>query len=159
VTGDAQIDLLAYANSGKTLLIIEEWNDTIFDEYLLVCFYTPEGLYETDEIFSIPGVIIYHIDARIGDGFDEDSAYYTIFNYNNTDTAHKMIKIIEADMDNDISRTGYSEDTDLFQTGKELGGNVYPNYAWYQSTLNPMDFTIEVGAMTSSQVTIYITFE
>ncbi|HRY78458.1 MAG TPA: M6 family metalloprotease domain-containing protein [Candidatus Izemoplasmatales bacterium] len=159
VTGNGTFRLPKYVEAGEVLLVIPEWRGTIFDEYLLICNYSPEGLYEADkwDLFWTEGVIIYHVDARIGNGFDENSAYWTIFNYNNTDAVHKLIKIIEADEDGDIDRYSLAENSDLFQTGDVLGDTVYPNYVWYQSAWNPMAFTVGVGAKDSSGVWITIT--
>jgi M6 family metalloprotease-like protein len=158
VTGNGTFRLPKYVETGEVLLVIPEWRGTIFDEYLLICNYSPEGLYEADkwDLFWTEGVIIYHVDARIGNGFDENSAYWTIFNYNNTDSVHKLIKIIEADEDGDIDRYALAENSDLFQAGDILGETVYPNYAWYQSIWNPMDFTFEVGTRDETGVLITI---
>lgn len=149
VTGSAAIDLSPYAEAGETLLLIDEWNGTIFDEYLLVIFYTPEGLNEQDSLywFTTPGIIVYHVDARIGDGYLEDSSYYTIFNFNNTDTKHKFVQILEADRDSTIESTGWTENEDLFEPGDSLGaGSAYP-LAWYQTDRNPLDFVLTVGTL------------
>ena len=149
VTGSATVDLTPYAEAGETLLLIDEWNGTIFDEYLLLIFYTPEGLNEKDALywFTTPGIVIYHVDARIGNGYLEDSAYYTIFDYNNTDTTHKFVQLLEADADSTIESTGWTENEDLFQTGAVLGAQaVYP-VAWYQIERNPLDFVLTVGTL------------
>ena len=160
VTNTTEVDLTPFVGSGETLLIINEWNNTIFDEYLLVSFYTPIGLNYLDryEIFSISGVIIYHVDARIGNP-DPDSEYpYSIFTYNNTDSAHKMIDIIEADQNNQIDQNSSAENTDLFQIGVTFKENVHYFYDWYQTNLD-MNFTIEVNSKETSKVTITIDFE
>ena len=160
VTGTGTFVLPPFESTGGCLMVIPAWNDTIFDEYLLISYYTPTGLYAEDrwDVFPLAGVIIYHVDARIGRGFDEDSTFWTIFNYNNTDSRHKLIKIIEADMDEDIDRNGNAEGSDLFQTGNVFGTTIYPNYAWYQDVRNPMDITIAVGAFGETGVTVTITF-
>lgn len=160
VTGSGTFVLPPFESSGECLLLIPAWNDTIFDEYLLISYYTPTGLNAEDrwDLFPLSGVIIYHVDARIGQGFDYDAAFWTIFNYNNTDTSHKLIKIIEADMDNDIEKKGTAEGSDLFQTGDVFGSSIYPNYNWYQWVRNPMDITVAIGAFGESGVTLTITF-
>ncbi len=130
------VDIMPHIENGEVLLIIDEWNNTIFDEYLLVAYYTPEGLNELDQeyIFTIPGIVIFHISAAIDNGYNPDSYYYSIFNNNNTDSFDKLIKIIEADMGGDIEVSEIVENSDLFQTGDILGQNIYPNYKWYNLT-------------------------
>jgi len=160
VTESMVVDLAPFENSGEVILLIDEWNGTLFDEYLLICFYTPTGVNYEDRYsgFSSSGVLIYHVDARIGNGYDDNSAYYTIFNYNNTDTAHKFIDIIEADGRNDIDQGNGATNTDLFQVNNVFRGTIFPNYDWYQ-TAQDMNFTIEITEKTATKTTIDIIFE
>lgn len=159
VTDTATIDILEYATSGEVLLIIDEWNETIFDEYILVCMYTSEGLYEADSgwYFNIDGIMMYHVSAQIDDGYDPNSYYYSIFNYNNTDTEFKVVKYIEPDMDDSVENLGYVEYTDLFVEGDILGDNVYRNYSWYDGTRIYLD--IEIIDVAENGATIEITFD
>lgn len=160
VTESMSINLLPFAESGQVILLMDEWRGTIFDEYLLVSYYTPTNLNYKDraDIFSVSGVLIYHVDARIDAGYNEESYYYTLFNFNNTDTAHKFIDIIEADAGNDIDKYGDAENTDLFQTGDIFKDTVYRYYSWFQVTRS-MDFTIEVAIKTADQVAVIFTFK
>lgn len=138
------IDLNKHLQNGDVLLIIDQWNNTIFDEYFLVTYYSPEGLNELDQyyIFTIPGVIILHISAQIDNGYNLDSYYYSIFNNNNTDSEHKLIKIIEADMSGDIDKYAIVENSDLFLAGDGLGSNVFSDYRWYDGSLINLDINI-----------------
>ena len=138
------IDLSKHITNGEVLLIIDQWNNTIFDEYFLVMYYTPEGLNELDQynIFTIPGVIIFHISAQIDNGYNLDSYYYSIFNNNNTDSEDKLIKIIEADMSGDIDKYAVVENSDLFLVGDGFGSNVFPNYRWYDESLINLDISV-----------------
>jgi M6 family metalloprotease-like protein len=158
VIGSGTFVLPEYVEDGDVLLLIDEWNGTIFDEYLLVMYYTPEGLYEEDkyELFYSSGVILYHVDARTGEGFDENSAYWSIFNYNNTDTEHKLIKIIEADKNHNIDLNSYAENTDLFGTGAVFDDNYGSDYGWYRTDFSPMTFEIAIGEVSASSITIDI---
>ena len=161
VTESMTVDIGPYVQAGETLLIIDEWNDTIFDEYLLISYYTPTGLNEYDawKLFTIPGILIYHVDARIGNGYLEDSSYWTIFNYNNTDTFHKFVKIIEADEDGTIPLTWYSADDDLFQAGDVFRVSVEAGYDWYQTLKPDMDFIVAIVSLDAAGAIITITFD
>ncbi len=152
------VDIRPFLEAGEVILLTEHWNGTIFDEYLLISYFVPEGLNDDDPtyLFSTEGIVIYHVSAKIGNGYDENSYYYSIFNYNNTDTVHKLIKIIEADMDGDIDRYSDAENSDLFQEGDILGSNIYSTYKWYDNTA--LGITIEIVSITSDSAEITITF-
>ncbi|MFO7968565.1 MAG: hypothetical protein R6U15_00445 [Candidatus Izemoplasmatales bacterium] len=156
---NSSIDILPHLENGDVLLIIDEWNGTIFDEYLLITYYTPEGLnsHENNYIFTDSGIIIFHISAEIGNGYDPNLAYYSIFNNNNTDTQDKLIKIIEADMDNDIFNYELVENTDLFQVGDIFGDSIYEDYYWYDDT--QVNITINIISISDDLATIDINFE
>ena len=152
------VTIRPHLENGDVLLIIDEWNGTIFDEYLLVTYYTPEGLnsHDPDYIFTEPGINIFHVSAQIGQGYDPDSYYYTIFNYNNTDTLFKVIDIVEADMNESIEDYGLVENSDLFQVGDILNQNIYPNYKWYDDT--NLGFTVSIDSMNDLETVITITY-
>jgi len=136
VESSAQIRLLPNITSGDVILVIDQWNNTIFDEYILITYYKPIDLNSSDleVMFSTSGINMFHISAQIDRGYSENTRYYSMFNYNNTDTIHKLIDIIEADMNESIEATGWIENSDLFQVGDSLNDNVYPDYTWYNST-------------------------
>ena len=159
VEGSMTIDILPFVNNGDVILVIDEWNDTIFDEYFLVTLYTPTGLYQEDWhwYFSMSGVMIYHVSAEIGNGYLDDSAYYTIFDNNNTDTEDKVVKYIEADGNNSVELSENTEDYDLFQDGDVFGDTIFPSYQWYDESY--IEFDIEIDTLSSSGVKIVITFD
>lgn len=76
-----KISLTSFTENGNFLLYPiykdgqEKYNGTPFDEYLLIEYYTPTNLNESDTkgygtsnlaTYSVPGVLVYHIDARVG---------------------------------------------------------------------------------------------
>lgn len=150
------VDLSSYEDTGEVLLLTSHWNGTIFDEYLLIIFYTPTGLYEADtyNYFSSSGVLIYHVSAAIDNGYDVNSAYYSIFNNNNTDSENKLIDIIEADMNNYIDLRSQLQYSDLFMPGNALGGNVYGNYQWYTGVY--LQFIVDIISIDEDSVIIDI---
>ena len=76
VTGDCEITLRPFEQTGDFILIKDEWNHSANDEYLLVEFYTPTGLNKLDSEspyankypihYQNPGIKVYHVDARLG---------------------------------------------------------------------------------------------
>lgn len=73
VTGDAKITLKPSSSSPECILIKDNYSNSIFDEYLLLEYYTPTGLNEVDsqhaydgyQCYSQSGVRVYHVDARL----------------------------------------------------------------------------------------------
>ena len=73
-TDSAEITIGSLVDTGDLILINDLWNGTVFDEYYLVEFYSPTGLnyFDTNtgnnlaKLPSLPGVKIYHVDARLG---------------------------------------------------------------------------------------------
>ncbi|MDD3106425.1 MAG: M6 family metalloprotease domain-containing protein [Bacilli bacterium] len=159
VTESMDVDITPFLEDGQVILLIDEWSDTLFDEYLLISYFTPNGLNQddTDILFDQSGIIIYHVSAKIGSGYDSGSAYYTIFNYNNTDTLHKLIKIIEADMNGDIDNYSLAENSDLFEVGDILGLNIYADYSWLDNT--SLGITIEIVSITNDFASLKIVFK
>ncbi len=74
VTSTCEIALSSFASSGQFLLLSPNWNNSIYDEYYLVCFYSPFGVNSYDgkkgsnlnsSLPYKPGVMVYHVDARL----------------------------------------------------------------------------------------------
>lgn len=75
VYGDATITISSFEEEGTCLLLADDngWNETAFDEYVLVELYTPTGLNELDSKTAYssekgqtePGVRMWHVDNRL----------------------------------------------------------------------------------------------
>ncbi len=78
-----EITLNAFESSGDCLMLVdpETWNGTQYDEYFMVQYYTPTGLYEADvdgyeewnsrdcnygRLYQKAGLQMFHCDARVG---------------------------------------------------------------------------------------------
>lgn len=148
------ITLNSFASSGDCVVISKGWNNTFFDEYYIIDFYTPTGVNEfgagSSGLFSTSGIRIYHVDSTLKDPKDCFSVL-DITLYDNSYTEHRQIKLIEADGKNDIDRNGFSENSDLFQKG-----SIYKNSIWYDGSST--GFTIKVDQITASTATITITY-
>ena len=81
MNGNGSLTLKPFATSGDLLLLPTNkgWNKTPYDEYLLLEYYTPSGLYKKEagtkyvykdnKVFTFldkPGLKVYHVDSRIG---------------------------------------------------------------------------------------------
>ncbi len=128
VTEEGTYTLNPSESSNECLIIpLRENKNSFFGEYLLIDYYTPTGLNKTQAgnygLFTRKGVRIYHVDARIDSNIGSQknlNGYYTIFSFNNSDTKHKLIKMIEADKNNSIAKTGLASNNDLFSYGSKL---------------------------------------
>jgi M6 family metalloprotease-like protein len=156
------LEIEAFVQSGEVILIAPSWEDTYFDEYFLIDFYTPtslNALHSGNGLFSESGIRIYHVDAtidpKVGNPQNEDG-YWTVFSYNNSDTTEKLIELIEADRDRSIEKYGTIENEDLFQEGDIFGGSAYANYRLNDGSL--LNFTVEIVDITATTATITITF-
>ena len=74
VKDSTEIVLRTSAKYPEAILINNKWNGSAFDEYILIEYYTPTGLNETDSLhnfdtrdkmYNYSGLRIYHVDARL----------------------------------------------------------------------------------------------
>ena len=77
------IEISPFATSNQVVLLSPSFEDSIFDEYLLLEFYTPTGLNELDCTYlyqsgypqgpKVPGIRLWHVDARLA--YKEERGY------------------------------------------------------------------------------------
>lgn len=83
VVGEGEIDIAPFYSSGELILIpAGQWNQTPYDEYLLIEYFAPKGLNEKEQAFTFTyidennheksfsylsyyGLKVYHVDARL----------------------------------------------------------------------------------------------
>ena len=180
ITGDADIQLQPASLSGQSILLSADWNGNPFDEYLLLELYTPDGLNEKDSLtpypdngrrgFTIPGVRMYHVDARLYDSsqneyVDDLSSSNTYIGASNSSslsyleknsTRFKLLSLIDADkkvtyLSNPIA---VAYDSSLFVTGDMFDFENYKT-AFPFGTKNKMNdettmpFSIEFSEVNS----------
>ena len=88
VKDTCEISIKALVDSGDLILINDNWNGTVFDEYYLIEFYSPTGLnyFDTNvgnnlaKLPTLPGIKIYHVDARLG-YYAKDSNQKQVFKH------------------------------------------------------------------------------
>ncbi len=163
--GSINIDLKSFVQTGEVLLISNHNITSIYDEYILIEFYTPTLLNENDMPISpgadgddAYGIRILHIDARIfynqyGEvDFNNDNGYATGFLYDNSDEEKLFVDTL------------YCEKTDewataemLFTPNSSKFGNVYSGYKYHNGAA--INFDITVNSMTNSQASLTITIK
>jgi M6 family metalloprotease-like protein len=148
VTEDMDVTLLPYISSGQALLITDNWQGTLYDEYLIAMYYTPTGFYQGYDDYYFDGrsgMVLYHIDARLGPNLSVN--YPTQFLNNNTDSPYKLIKYIEADGNNSLyfgNPKGWMWASDVYRPSNVFGVNRSVGYRWHQTSRGDIGFTIRV---------------
>ena len=137
VKNNCEITLKSFINSGDLILINDDWNGSVFDEYYLVELYSPLGLNHYDSINgnseaklpSLPGIKIYHVDARLG--------YFNVVRTSSTNTlefSHYCNTIYDGAADKFGNAIGFAHDNSTYPTATNEQ-RVLRNYL-YELELN-----------------------
>jgi M6 family metalloprotease-like protein len=127
-----------------------------FDEFLVIFFYTPEGLYEEhlglSYVLDHAGIIVYHVDARLSTNPTFFSDY---FMYNNDGTSDFFAELLEVDGNNSLDGD-YISMSDILTTGTF----DISSYSWHQG--GSINISIEITSVitdNSDEVTFILTVE
>ena len=155
-TSDYSANLRSFAEYGDAIFIAKEGNGTYFDEFYVICFYTPTGVNELEAgkqsgMFSTSGVLIYHVNSKLKSNYLESGGVIYVYAYNNCNLTTRLIQIVEADGNNSIDETFFADNSDLFQASDSLTPK------WHDGSL--AGFTIKVKSIEDGQATIEIDFE
>jgi len=125
-----------------------------FDEFLIIMFYTPEGLYDAhlaaNYVLEQAGLVIYHVDARLYPGAGFWDGY---FMYNNDGGSDFFIDLLEVDKNNSLPGGQNFKVSDMLTSGSV---NL-STYTWHQG--GQMNITIELTqsvSATDDQVTFVL---
>ena len=149
---DYEGSLSSYEETGDVLILSKRGKNSYFQEYFIVCYYQPTGIFELKSqgevgIFSKLGVLIYHVNAALKDDATDPIEIYQT----NNGSEPRLIKICEADDDDSIDGTFYAEDDDLFQAGDSFSPE------WSDGT--SAGFTLTVVSIGAEKAEISIVFE
>jgi M6 family metalloprotease-like protein/uncharacterized repeat protein (TIGR02543 family) len=161
--GTYQVTLESYAldTDGLASALVIPYNTTqfndgdAFDEFIIIIFYTPDGLYEAHQgyeyVLDIPAIMVYHIDARL---YEDAGFWGDYFYYNNDGTSDFFAELLEVDKNNSLD-TGFISNSDVLRSGVfDLS-----SYRWHQNNA-PMNITIQLASsilITQTQVTFTVT--
>ncbi len=87
-------------------------SDLLFNEFFIIIYYTPTNLNSTQYYLRDSGILIYHVISYIGEG-GSGGKYRSSFQFDNSDTDYKLIRIYEADQNDSIETTGSISKDDL----------------------------------------------
>ena len=178
------VELQPFATTGSSLWVTPSFEQTLMDEYIMIEYYTPEQLFESDALdafagrypktFSIPGVRISHVDSRVAsytfvNGRKTFQSFVTAIPENSTlsydiahsNTAsrslnpdHRLIHVLESSGRNSFKHDGFAFNGTLFQTGMIFNETVFSSYRMNDGQL--FGFSIAIGSMTPERVTLTI---
>ncbi len=119
----------------------------IFDEYFMVQNRNRLGN-DTGLFTGSDGLVIWHVDARL-DAWNND------FLYDNSYTAHKLLRLMEADGLEEIETWAASADAgDYYKAGAAFGPLTLPNSARYDGVSTAMLLSGITGTTTPMSATI-----
>ncbi|OQC10229.1 MAG: hypothetical protein BWX74_00706 [Tenericutes bacterium ADurb.Bin087] len=189
--GNSDITIGPAATTGDFVIINDGWNGHQYDEYILIEYYTPTGLNEHDSLsvsgyggvkgYSVPGVRIWHVDARLlmistdyratkrwtdvmvpyNTGSYMDFATSNTPSYNLAHSSLRKLHLLDGrgraqTWGNNLVR---ADNSALFQTGTIIASDDWQRYLLKRSTFNDgseIGYSIEIGAMNNDGVTIKI---
>lgn len=164
ITQSDTYTISSFSESGNCLLVPLSFDNSYFGEYLLIDLYSNTGLnamhaaMNNSDLFygAEYGVRIYHVSAQLAATPYEDEDYPSLFAYNNSFSTISQIRLVEADGEYGFASTdGYSDSSDLWQTGDTLG-TVFAGYT--RNDGKKVNFDISIDAVTADSATITITF-
>ena len=120
----------------------------IFSEYFMV--QNRQRVANDTALFTgSDGLLVWHVDARLnGSGWD--------YLYDNSYTAHKLLKLMEADGLEEIETYGVNaEAADYYKAGMSLGPTGVPNTGRYDGTPTGMGITNIVGTTSPISLDVF----
>lgn len=167
VTGTYDVTLDSYATDtdgiNSSLIIPYRSSDLTdgdaFDEFVIIMFYTPQGLYEghlsLDYVPDSAGIVIYHVDART---YSRATFWGYYFEYNNEGLSDFFIEVLEADKNDTFPSTRYRDSfavSDMLTSGTL---DLSTTYYWHQGGAIDIQLSVLTPITnTSASVTFNIT--
>ena len=120
----------------------------IFDEFFMVQNRYRSGN-DTSLFTGSDGLLVWHVDARL-------DAWSNNFLYDNSYTAHKLLRLTEADGLEEIETSGAAADAgDYYQAGMTFGPFSVPNSSRYDGLATAMGATGIIGTGTPMSLTVF----
>ena len=189
INEECEVTLKPLTTEGKAIIIpSESYYGNAFGEYLIIEFYSPTKLNELDSsviynqarLYSDLGIIVYHVDARLGlvksplnysyiDN-SETYDYSNISNYSyisllssNTpsyryNNSYNLIEIVTKNNIN-MFDTGFSNNTSLFKLKDSFNSDNYTSF-FNNSKFNDgseIEFNFEISDLNNESVTLKFT--
>ncbi len=183
------VTLKPFESSGEFFLLGNNWNGSAFDNYLIFEFYTPTGInlkdsqamYPGNRIrgFTVPGVKIYHIDARLGrfsnstgsfmgytDTLTNSGSYPLVAHSNSLEYSqnenYKLIHLIEKNGVNTFIDGKIANNETLFRQGDTFNpATTHKDFFFHQTGRfndeSLIGHSVSVATLTAYEVTLTVT--
>ena len=183
IKNSTTIKIKPFVNSGDVILIKDNWNNTVFDEYLLIEMYSPSGLNQLDskskhpeaKLFSDTGIKIYHVDSRVAYfsptkvvplAYVSEGGYTSSTNrigiaHSNTITPNNRIlknglyELLDKNESISYLDGGYATNSSLFKQGDSFGISSYKDFTFHSG--DKLGYTIHVDSLNKNEATLTIT--
>ena len=181
--------LKPFESSGEFFLLGNNWNGSAFDNYLVFEFYTPTGINLKDSQamypgnktrgFTVPGVKIYHVDARLGrysnstgeflgytDSLINQSSYPVIAHSNSVEYSenenYKLIHLIEKNGVNTFKTGKIANNDTLFRLGDTFNPTTTHSSFFHHeigrfNDQSLIGHQVTISSLTNQAVTLTIT--
>jgi len=137
-------------DSGTTQDCLVVWPDIhsedIFSEFFIVQNRQKTG---NDAQFPAGGLTVWHVDATLNAGGSN-------YAWDNSYTAHKLVRLIEADGKEEIEANGGFNIGDLYVAGKTLGPGTTPASTRYDGKSSTVEISNIVASGTQITVTLSV---
>ena len=146
-SGSVTLTLEAFAKSGDTIIIANNWDDALgaYQEYYVIAYYTGTGLNAGNGgYFLRDGIVVYHVNASLYKEVIDGTTYYDVYN-NNTDPSG-----YNGTEDNLIEYVKSAADTFTYAEGDTLPGVV-------DDQGNALGYTFVVDSIDGDYATITFT--
>lgn len=131
-SGSQTVTLRPSGNTGDAVVLMPNASaNTPFNEYFIIQNRT-RGVGNDPVSYPADGLLIWHIDARL------DKWGNCLYNNSNTD--HKLVRLMEADGLEDIEKGNNANAGDYYTPGKTFSPASTPSSFWYDGT--PSGFTV-----------------
>lgn len=161
VAQNGTFTLSPFAESGDCLLIMLNFDNSYFSEYLLIDFYTATGLnqmhaMQPDSLLyggAQKGVRIYHVTGWANNPYSDEYGSFT--DCNNSLTSEPLLKLVEADGETKFRSTnGYAAASDLWQAG----GSLSAVFNYCRNDGKAVNFDVKVESITNQSAMVTVTF-
>jgi hypothetical protein len=181
--------LKPFESSGEFFVLGNNWNGSAFDNYLVFEFYTPTGINLKDSQamypgnktrgFTVPGVKIYHVDARLGrfsnstgdflgytDSLINPNSYPFIAHSNSVEFSanenYKLLHVIEKNGVNTLIDEEIATNATLFRQGDTFNpATTHASFFYHQTgrfnDQSLIGYQVNVTSLTNQSVTLTVT--
>jgi M6 family metalloprotease-like protein/uncharacterized repeat protein (TIGR02543 family) len=186
INNNGTVDLRPFESSGDAIIIpASTFNNSAYDEYLILEYITPTGLNYRDSheqyggnyplFYTQAGVRVWHVDSRLATNYGSGSYTSTIGSnaypaHSNTPSSSKnaniaLLQLISKTNSNFYSLTSrYANSTDLFKNGDtfDATSNTYKNQFMinigkFNKNTTAIGYTFTITYLGADKVTIHFT--